>query len=225
MSSASSENTACISPHSGGAVEGFQRAAYALYRNFDGKNGTFGARHIRATQTNPSRASTYAATRPDDPQTMDIILINKDFRSTMQATVTIAGSTVYRSARDFGFDESHPAVTEFTAIPSITGNAFTIAIPALSVHHLVLSSVATEADAQEPLPRDFTLSQNYPNPFNPATRVTCSVPFTGRVTLAVYDLLGRHVMTAFDGILETGHPSVADRRIADRKRHIYRCCR
>jgi hypothetical protein len=187
-----------------GPVEGFQRPAYAVYRNYDGANGRFGDRHIRATNSNVAKASAYAATRPGDAQTMDIILINKDFKSTMQATISIAGSTTYRSARDFGFDGSHPSVTEFTAIPSITGNAFTIAIPPLSVHHLVLSSVATTADATERVPTNFTLSQNYPNPFNPSTRVTCSIPSAARVTLAVYDMLGRLVMTAFDGILEPG---------------------
>ncbi len=187
-----------------GAVEGFQRAAYALYRNYDGKNGTFGERHCKATQNAPAKASVYAATRPADGQTMDLILINKDLTSPMQATVTIAGATLYRSARDFGFDAAHQTVTEFTAIPSITGNTFAIAIPPLSAHHLVLSSVASDVAVQGSFPLDFALSQNYPNPFNPATHVNCTVPSAARVTLAVYDLLGRHVLTAFEGTLQPG---------------------
>jgi hypothetical protein len=187
-----------------GAVEGFQRSAYALYRNYDGKNGMLGSRHVRATNSNTAQASVYGATRPGDAQTLDIILINKDFTRSMQASVTIAGGITYRSGRDYGFDASHPSVTEFATLPTITGNAFTVSIPPLSAHHLVLSSVATTADAPDPFPGGFLLSQNYPNPFNPSTRVTCSVPSAARVTLAVYDLLGRHVMTVFDGILEPG---------------------
>jgi hypothetical protein len=187
-----------------GAVEGFQRPAYALYRNYDGRNGMFGSRHCRATNTNWTRASVYASTTPGDGRTMDVILINKDLSRTMQATVSIAGTVTYRSGRDFGFDASHQTVTEFTPLPSINGNSFTVAIPPLSAHHLVLSTVATDADAREPLPKDFTLSQNYPNPFNPTSRVTCSIPIGGRAMLAVYDLLGRNVLTVFSGLLDAG---------------------
>jgi hypothetical protein len=136
--------------------------------------------------------------------TLDIIVINKDTRKTMQASITVTGAVAYRSARDFGFDASHQTVTEYAPVSTITGNAFALAIPPLSAHHLVLQSIPTEVRAEELPSRDFTLSQNYPNPFNPATRLTCSVPSAARVTLSIYDLLGRHVMTAFDGILEPG---------------------
>jgi hypothetical protein len=187
-----------------GAVDGFLRPAYALYRNYDGRNGTYGSRHCRATNSNWAKASAYAATRPGDGQTLDVILINKDLNRTMQATVSIAGAAQYRSGRDFGFDASHTTVTEFTPLPAISGNAFTVAIPPLSAHHLVLSTVATDANGPEHLPHGFMLSQNYPNPFNPASRVTCSVPASGHATLALYDMLGRNVLTVFSGMLDAG---------------------
>ncbi len=40
---------------------------------------------------------------------------------------------------------------------------------------------------------DFALHQNYPNPFNPATTIRYSIPKTGLVKLAVYDILGKEV--------------------------------
>lgn len=45
------------------------------------------------------------------------------------------------------------------------------------------------------LPNRITLEQNYPNPFNPATNITYALPATQRVSLKVYDVLGREVAT------------------------------
>ncbi|MGE5351195.1 MAG: glycosyl hydrolase family 18 protein [Acidobacteriota bacterium] len=40
-------------------------------------------------------------------------------------------------------------------------------------------------------PEGFILSQNYPNPFNPSTVINFEIPEISKVTLSVYDLLGR----------------------------------
>ena len=42
---------------------------------------------------------------------------------------------------------------------------------------------------------EFYLSQNYPNPFNPSTNIQYSVNITQKVTLKVYDLLSREIVT------------------------------
>jgi hypothetical protein len=45
------------------------------------------------------------------------------------------------------------------------------------------------------VPKKFNLAQNYPNPFNPSTIISYDIPRLSRVTLIIYDILGRQVAT------------------------------
>ncbi|MFH0990891.1 MAG: S8 family serine peptidase [bacterium] len=45
------------------------------------------------------------------------------------------------------------------------------------------------------VPRSFSLDQNYPNPFNPRTTIAYRIPERSIVTLKLFDLLGREVLT------------------------------
>jgi hypothetical protein len=47
-------------------------------------------------------------------------------------------------------------------------------------------------------PEDYVLGQNYPNPFNPSTTIRFSLPVDKRISLIVYDLLGREVKRLID---------------------------
>lgn len=58
------------------------------------------------------------------------------------------------------------------------------------------------------LPGAYELDQNYPNPFNPETRISFSLPEAGRVTLVVYDVLGRTVRQLADGDFAAGRHEV-----------------
>ncbi|MCX6136579.1 MAG: aryl-sulfate sulfotransferase [Ignavibacteriales bacterium] len=58
------------------------------------------------------------------------------------------------------------------------------------------------------VPRAFALHQNYPNPFNPETVVGYQIPQSGRVTLKIYDALGREVRTLVNEYQRAGSYSV-----------------
>ncbi len=50
----------------------------------------------------------------------------------------------------------------------------------------------------------FELMQNFPNPFNPTTRINYTISVEGKVSLVVYDLLGREVKVLLDEVKKAG---------------------
>jgi len=59
------------------------------------------------------------------------------------------------------------------------------------------------------VPKEYALMQNFPNPFNPTTEIVFALPKTEKVTLAIYDVLGRKVRTLLDRQFQPGQYSVS----------------
>jgi hypothetical protein len=57
-------------------------------------------------------------------------------------------------------------------------------------------------------PKAFGLEQNFPNPFNPTTTIYYQLPTDSRVSIVVYDLLGREVKRLVDEVKEAGYHEV-----------------
>ncbi|MCU7513914.1 MAG: S8 family serine peptidase [Ignavibacteria bacterium] len=56
--------------------------------------------------------------------------------------------------------------------------------------------------------KEYAISRNYPNPFNPSTVIDYQVPKTSKVTLKIFDMLGKEVTTLVNEVKEMGRYSV-----------------
>ncbi len=76
---------------------------------------------------------------------------------------------------------------------------FTDAIP------MDCDTSALEPDGNPSIVSEYRLYQNYPNPFNPLTTINYDVKLYGRVTIKVFNLLGREVETVVDQWQDMGN--------------------
>jgi hypothetical protein len=54
------------------------------------------------------------------------------------------------------------------------------------------------------MPQEFVLFQNYPNPFNPVTIISYQIPVSGKVSLKVFNVLGREVAELVNEVQSAG---------------------
>jgi predicted nucleotidyltransferase len=57
---------------------------------------------------------------------------------------------------------------------------------------------------EENVPNDFYLYQNYPNPFNPSTHIAFSLPKETFITVKIFDLLGREIVSLMNEVKPKG---------------------
>lgn len=73
---------------------------------------------------------------------------------------------------------------------------------------LVYITTSVEEGGEIGIPVKYELSQNYPNPFNSSTEIRFVIPDRQKVTLTIYNLLGRKVKTLVDKVVAAGEYTV-----------------
>ena len=58
------------------------------------------------------------------------------------------------------------------------------------------------------IPYKYSLNHPYPNPFNPTTTFSFAIPVDNEVTLTIYNLQGREVVSLIDANMDAGYHSV-----------------
>jgi len=78
-----------------------------------------------------------------------------------------------------------------------------VTLASLDTRRVIVSFVTPVPEPKE-LPRESELEQNFPNPFNPATNITYTIPQSGSVRLAVFNLLGQEMALIYEGVQTAG---------------------
>ena len=105
------------------------------------------------------------------------------FDTTQQMIKSLTASAEQTATFSFAVDKSAPVGKGQTLAFSITANGQTWT-----------KNIAIKVAA----PQTYMLYQNYPNPFNPSTIISYELAKDSRVSLKIYDILGREVMTLAD---------------------------
>ena len=71
-----------------------------------------------------------------------------------------------------------------------------------------ISKYSQEISVDINKPVEFNLNQNYPNPFNPSTTISYSIPVDGFVSLKVFDVLGKELISLVNEVKPAGNYNV-----------------
>ena len=82
------------------------------------------------------------------------------------------------------------------------------ALSASQIAALADSVITSINDSGRRLPTNITLYQNYPNPFNPTTNIRYQLATNNNVSLKIYDITGKEIITLINQHQTAGYHSV-----------------
>lgn len=160
---------ACLSPAS--ADNSFQKAALRLFGNYDGRGGSFGSRLLLSENNGDSMNSAYAAADSDNPETIRVIITNKNLNSPQNMEIDL--QTVrysYTVTEAYTIDENAdiiPCDNEMFA--SDMENIITFEAAPFSAYMLVLSGNEEQSEFTTVTPSDTENPMETPSAANTET--------------------------------------------------------
>lgn len=152
-------------------IPNYHYSAFKIFRNYNGNFSKFGSIVVKADNLTFSStqkdtlSSIYASIDDIDSTILHVILINKDYVSSINGQFQINSINKYTHVEIWKFDSLDYNIKQLPSFHSITPNVFQYIIPPLTVIHMVLSNAVTTGlnDQIFNIP-DFDIKV-YPNPF------------------------------------------------------------
>jgi glycosyl hydrolase family 44 len=115
-----------------GELPVFVAAAFKLYRNYDGKGGSYGDTAVTTKVADVAKASAYAATDSKHPRLLTVIAINKDQRAKYTGNLVVQGAAKYKVTQVYRLDKTAPGVQVAPDKAEMQDNRLEYALPPLS---------------------------------------------------------------------------------------------
>ncbi|MGW3356800.1 glycoside hydrolase family 44 protein [Streptomyces bungoensis] len=117
--------------------------AFRMYRDYDGKGGTFGDTAVHAASADQDQLSVYAAERSGDHATT-VMVINKTTGDLTAPVSLTAGTTLPAAAQVYRYGQADPTAIEHAADQPLGGGSFTATFPAYSITEYVIPAGSTQ---------------------------------------------------------------------------------
>jgi mannan endo-1,4-beta-mannosidase len=119
-----------------GDLKPYNKAAFKIYRNYDGKGSAFGDTCVSSATENVIQTSVYAATDSKTPGALWLLVLNKNQKNSIHGKFQIQGKETYQSYQSYGFDSNSPEIKSLKK-DKIDENKFDYSLPPLSATLLV----------------------------------------------------------------------------------------
>jgi hypothetical protein len=136
----------------------------------------------------------------------DSTFVDDDGNSTLTYSATLSSGSALPSWINF-----NPTTRTFTFTPTAIGSTgikvtatdtANVSITCTFTLNIVDHTFIHESNGQ--IIKDYKLFQNFPNPFNPSTVISYSLSNNSNVSVKLYDVLGKEIVTLVDSFQKTG---------------------
>ncbi|MGH7738848.1 MAG: glycoside hydrolase family 44 protein, partial [bacterium] len=114
-----------------GDLKVYNRAAFNLYRNYDGHGSVFGDTAVSAGAEDVKQTSVYASIDFKNPGHLWIVVLNKNLKNNIHGRFQIDGSQAYSHYQAYGFNARSSEVKPWRQ-GTLNHNQFDLDLPPLS---------------------------------------------------------------------------------------------
>ncbi len=112
-------------------MKSYNKAAFKIFRNYDGKNSSFGDTSVSSATEDVTQTSVYAATDSKNAGTLWLLVLNKNQKDSLHGKFKFKGNEAYKAYEAYGFDSKSPDI-KLVKNGNVDKDHFDYSLPPLS---------------------------------------------------------------------------------------------